>query len=62
MTKISDFKIIALVSGAALILASCDGLGKMIKKQNTVTYEVKPNPLEMHGDTVSVTITGKYPP
>jgi tetratricopeptide (TPR) repeat protein len=45
----------------AVVLTSCDGLGKMIKKQNLVTYEVKPNPLEMHGDSVSVTVTGKYP-
>jgi len=48
--------------GAAVLLPSCDGLGKMIKKQNQISYEVKPNPLEMHGDSVSVTVSGKYPP
>ena len=58
-TKLSTF---AIIAGAALLLTACDGLGKMIKKQNLITYEVKPNPLEMHADSVNVTITGKYPP
>lgn len=33
----------------------------MAKKANTVTYEVKPNPMEMHGDSIAVTVSGKYP-
>jgi tetratricopeptide (TPR) repeat protein len=33
----------------------------MVKKQGTITYDVKPNPLEMHGDSVGFTVTGKYP-
>lgn len=33
----------------------------MIKKQKTITYDVKPNPLEMHGDSVVFTVSGKYP-
>lgn len=44
-------------------LASCAGLGSMSKKYDKmVTYEVQPNPLQMHGDTVPVTISGKYMP
>jgi outer membrane protein OmpA-like peptidoglycan-associated protein len=52
--------IIATVS-TAVVLAGCGGLGKMVKNANQVTYEVTPKPLEMHGDSVAVTITGKYP-
>jgi tetratricopeptide (TPR) repeat protein len=33
----------------------------MVKKQSTFSYDVKPNPLEMHGDSVGFTVTGKYP-
>lgn len=33
----------------------------MAKKEATVEYNVSPNPLEMHGDSVAVTITVKYP-
>ncbi len=44
-------------------LASCAGLGSMMKKYDKmVKYEVKPNPLEMHGDTVLVSVSGKYDP
>jgi tetratricopeptide (TPR) repeat protein len=61
MMKTNTLKMLSLAVGAAVVLSSCDGLGKMIKNQNKITYEVKPNPLEMHGDSVSVTVTGKYP-
>ena len=47
----------------AVGLASCAGLGSMMKKYDKmVKYEVKPNPIEMHGDTVTVTVSGKYDP
>ena len=52
---------LSLAVGATALLASCDGLGKMIKKQNTITYDVKPNPVEMHGDSISFSVSGKYP-
>lgn len=47
---------------AAIGFTACDGLGKMVKKANTVQYTVTPNPIEMHGDTVTVTVAGKFPP
>jgi Tfp pilus assembly protein PilF len=46
----------------AVILTSCDGLGKMIKKQNEIKYTVTPNPLEMHGDSVQFSVNGKFSP
>lgn len=52
---------LTLAVGATAFLVGCNGLGKMIKKQKTITYDVKPNPLEMHGDSVVFTVSGKYP-
>jgi Flp pilus assembly protein TadD len=54
-------KLLTVVAGSAVLLTGCDGLGKMIKKQNLITHEVTPKPLEMHGDTVAFTVSGKYP-
>ncbi len=53
-------KILSLFLIAAAI-AGCNGLGKMAKNANLVKYEVTPNPLEEHGDTVSITVKGSYP-
>ncbi len=52
---------LTLAVGTTALLVGCNGLGKMIKKQKTITYDVKPNPLEMHGDSVVFTVSGKYP-
>jgi hypothetical protein len=46
----------------AVILTSCDGLGKMIKKQKDIKYTVSPNPIEMHGDSVQFSVSGKFNP
>lgn len=45
----------------AFIVSSCGGLKKMLKEEGKVTYTVDPAVLEMHGDSVKVTITGKVP-
>ena len=45
----------------AVAVAGCGGLGKMEKNAATVKYEVSPNPLEMHGDSVAITVKGTYP-
>jgi tetratricopeptide (TPR) repeat protein len=42
-------------------IAGCGGLGKMEKNASTVKYEVTPNPLELHGDSVAITVKGSYP-
>ena len=59
--KTKNLHNLGLVFLAAVGFVSCDGLGKMVKKADTVTYTVTPQPLEMHGDSVAVTISGKYP-
>ncbi len=45
----------------AAAVAGCNGLGKMAKNASLVKYEVTPNPLEEHGDSVAITIKGSYP-
>ncbi len=52
---------LSLAVGTTALLAGCNGLGKMVKKENTITYDVKPNPVEMHGDSVGFSVSGKYP-
>ncbi len=54
------YKIISLFLVAAAI-AGCNGLGKMSKNAGTVKYEVTPNPLEMHGDSIAISVKGTYP-
>src|SRR5437868_12066491 len=45
----------------AAAVAGCNGLGKMAKNASLVKYEVTPNPLEEHGDSVAITVKGTYP-
>ncbi|MCD6019780.1 MAG: hypothetical protein K0S53_2901 [Bacteroidetes bacterium] len=52
---------LSLAVGTTALLVGCNGLGKMVKKQSTFSYDMKPNPIEMHGDSVGFTVTGKYP-
>ena len=59
--KKQALKPLIIVLGASLAFAGCNGLAKMVKNANKVTYTVTPNPLEEKGDSVSVTIAGKYP-
>lgn len=59
--KKSSVKVLSVIIGASVVFAGCNGLGKMVKKAGTVSYEVSPKPLEMHGDSVAITISGKYP-
>ena len=46
----------------AVILTSCDGLGKMLKKQKDIKYTLSSNPIEMHGDSVQFSVSGKFNP
>ncbi|UCH14996.1 MAG: hypothetical protein JSV22_03280 [Bacteroidales bacterium] len=46
---------------AAFLLSSCGGLNKMVDKSSDVSYQVQPNPLEMHAGEVEVTVTTKFP-
>ncbi len=59
--KKSLIKVLGLAVLATFGLASCTGLGKMAKKEAMVQYSVTPNPAEMHGDSVAISITVNYP-
>ena len=54
-------KSLALVAVAAVVLVACNPLSKMIKRQGEVNFELTPNPVEMHGDSVAITFTGSFP-
>lgn len=49
------------VASAVLLSVSCAGPQKMLKNAASVRYQVSPNPVEMKGDSVEVTIRGTYP-
>lgn len=59
--KKRNLQIGALLAVATVGLIACNPLKKMAKNAETVTYDVTPNPLEMHGDSVEISISGKYP-
>jgi hypothetical protein len=47
---------------AAIVLSSCGGLNKMKDNAKNLGYSVTPNPLEVKGGQVEVSVTGKIPP
>jgi tetratricopeptide (TPR) repeat protein len=55
-----SFKIVAVIIIATAVLSGC-GLKKMIKKYETVKYEVTPAILETNGGKISVTVKGNIP-
>ncbi len=59
--KKNSFYVIAAVT-AIVILASCNGIKKMEKYIQELGATATPNPLEVHGDSVEITISGKFPP
>lgn len=59
--KLSILKNIAVGFFAIAAIVACNPLSKMEKNATTATYKASPNPLEMHGDSVTVVISGKIP-
>jgi len=45
-----------------LFFGSCNQLKKLIKKQKEIVYNVSPNPIEMHGDSIQFSVSGKFNP
>ena len=52
---------VAAILAMGMMFSSCESLKNMAKNHATVKYEVKPNPLEMHGDKVKVSVEGTIP-
>ncbi len=61
MMKTVKVQPIAMLFIAGIVITGCNGLGKMVKNANQIKYDVTPNPLELHGDSVAVNINVKYP-
>ena len=59
--KKQKIKSITTISILAVALAGCNGLSKMVKDANKVTYSVTPNPMQDNGDSVAINISVKYP-
>ena len=60
MNKFTKAGLLFMIPVTMLSVASC-GIKKMIKDAGKISYEAKPNPLELHGDSVKVTVTGNFP-
>jgi Flp pilus assembly protein TadD len=56
-----SLKLVYALILSTLIVTACNPLKKMKSKANLVSYDAKPNPLELRGDSVEVTVTGKVP-
>jgi tetratricopeptide (TPR) repeat protein len=54
-------KLLSLIAVASVVLIACNPLNKMVKRQGEVNYELTPNPVEMHGDTIAITFSGSFP-
>lgn len=56
------FKSYSVIAIALASVTACNPLNNMTKRAEEVTYSVTPNPLEMHGDSIEVNISGAIPP
>ena len=53
--------VVVALTAVTLLFQGCAGLGSMQKHMEELNFKVEPNPLEVHGDSVKITITGKFP-
>lgn len=61
MNKLIKSALLFFLPVLALLFSGC-GIKKMIKNAGSISYEVKPNPLELHGDSIMITVSGDLPP
>lgn len=60
--KVKQLKSLSVVALAATGFIACNPLNKMAKNAEDLQYTTTPNPIEMHGDSVEVTVNGTIPP
>lgn len=60
--KKQNLRSYALIAVAVATTIACNPLNNMTKRAEEVTYSVVPNPLEMHADSIEVSISGAIPP
>ncbi|MDF1672398.1 MAG: hypothetical protein P1U41_02775 [Vicingaceae bacterium] len=61
MMKNQNVKLTALAVVTATAFIACNPLNKMVKRQGEVNYELTPNPVEMHGDSIAISLNGSFP-
>lgn len=59
--KNQNVKLTALAVVTATAFIACNPLNKMVKRQGEVNYELTPNPVEMHGDSIAISLNGSFP-
>lgn len=59
MKKVQVFQL--MLTSAIILVVGCSSPNKMLKNASMLKYDVSPNPLEMKGDSVEVTVSGSYP-
>lgn len=59
--KNRNVKLLALVVVTSTAFMACNPLSKMVKRQGEVNYELTPNPVEMHGDSIAISLSGSFP-
>lgn len=59
--KNQNTKLLALAVATSTVFMACNPLSKMIKRQNEVNFALTPNPVEMHGDSIAIALTGSFP-
>jgi tetratricopeptide (TPR) repeat protein len=60
--KKQNLRSYALIAVAAATTMACNPLNNMTKRAEEVSYSVTPDPLEMHADSIEVSISGTIPP
>lgn len=60
--KKQNLRSYALIAVAAATAMACNPLNNMTKRAEEVTYSVTPDPLEMHADSIEISISGAIPP
>jgi outer membrane protein OmpA-like peptidoglycan-associated protein len=61
MKKKGSYAVVVAVL-SLFVITGCGGLKKMDKYIQELGAKAEPNPLEVHGDSVAITISGKFPP
>jgi tetratricopeptide (TPR) repeat protein len=59
--KKQSFKTLGLALVTAVGLTACDGLAKLVKSADQITYKVTPEVMTVQGDSITITIKGTYP-
>lgn len=57
----TTYSVIGILTAVVLVASGCNPLKKMNKKHGMVNYTMNPDPLELHGDSVAINVSGRYP-